>query len=71
MSLFQGLIPILFYSKPPLAIFIDLSKAFDCLNYDLLNTKQEAHGFTRKALNIIYSFLNSRKQRVKVKWILQ
>ena len=48
------------------ATFVDLSKAFDCLNHDLLIAKLEAYGFTRKALNFIYSVLNSRKQRVKI-----
>ena len=48
------------------AIFVDLSEAFDCLNNELLIAKLEAYGFTRKASNFIYSFLNSRKQRVKV-----
>ena len=48
------------------AFFVDLSKAFDCLNHELLIAKLEAYSFTRKALNFIYSFLKSRKQRVKV-----
>ena len=47
-------------------IFVDLSKAFDRLNYDLLIAKLEAYGFTGKALNLIYGFLYSRKQRVKI-----
>ena len=45
---------------------MDLSKAFDCLDHDLLIAKLHAYGFSRSALELIYSYLNDRKQRVKV-----
>ena len=48
------------------AVFMDLSKAFDCLNHDLLIAKLEAYGFNKRALQLIYSYLNGQKQRVKV-----
>ena len=48
------------------AVFMDLSKAFDCLNHDLLIAKLEAYGFGRGALQLIHSYLDRRKQRVKV-----
>ena len=48
------------------AVFIDLSKAFDCLNHDLLIAKLDAYGFTRQALKYIKSYLRDRKQRVKM-----
>ena len=48
------------------AVFIDLSKAFDCLNHDLLIAKLDAYGFTRLALKYIKSYLRDRKQRVKM-----
>ena len=35
------------------AIFMDLSKAFDTLNHDLLITKLEASGFSKNYLNYI------------------
>ena len=44
------------------AVFINLSKAFDCLNHDLLIAKLDAYGFTRPAL----TYLRDRKQRVKI-----
>ena len=45
---------------------MDLSKAFDCLNHELLIAKLNAYGFSRKALLFIQSYLDKRKQRVKV-----
>ena len=48
------------------AILMDLSKAFDCLNHELLIAKLDACGLGRSALEFIYSYLSARKQRVKV-----
>ena len=39
---------------------------FDCFDYDLLIAKLRAYGFSRSALELIYSYLTERKQRVKV-----
>ena len=48
------------------AIFIDLSKAFDTLNHDLLIAKPEANGFSENPLNYIQSHLQNRSQRRNV-----
>ena len=48
------------------AIFMDLSKAFDCIKHDLLLAKLHAYGFDREALSLIHSFLENRQQRVKI-----
>ena len=45
---------------------MDLSKAFDCLNQELLIAKLSAYGFSISALRLIHSYLNERKQRVKL-----
>ena len=45
---------------------MDLSKAFDCLPYDLLIAKLQAYGFGMKCLRFIYGYLSGRKQRVKI-----
>ena len=48
------------------AILTDLSKAFDCLNHDLLIAKLEAYGFDKSALLFVRDYLKERKQRTKV-----
>ena len=48
------------------ALLTDLSKAFDCLNHELLIAKLEAYGFDQSSLSYIYSYLSERKQRTKV-----
>ena len=48
------------------ALLTDLSKAFDCLNHELLIAKLEAYGFDHSSLAYIYSYLSNRKQRTKV-----
>ena len=48
------------------AILTGLSKAFDCLNHNLLLAKLNAYGFDNYSLNFIGSYLKERKQRTKV-----
>ena len=48
------------------ALLTDLSKAFDCLNHELLIAKFEAYGFDYPSLAYIFSYLTGRKQRTKV-----
>ena len=48
------------------ALLADLSKAYDCLNHDLLIAKLEAYGFEYMCLNMIRNYLSGRKHRTKV-----
>ena len=48
------------------AVLTDLSKAFDCICYDLLNTKLNADGLERNALKLVYDYLSNRSQKTKV-----
>ena len=47
-------------------VLMDLSKAFDTLDHDLLIAKLYAYGFSKDALNFIRSYLSDRWQRVKI-----
>ena len=47
------------------AILTDLSKAFDCIPYDLLIAKLSAYGFDQEALKLIHGYLCDRLQKVK------
>ena len=48
------------------AIQIDLSKAYDCISYDLLIAKLHAYGFGMKSLPFLYNYLTNRKKTVKI-----
>ena len=48
------------------AVLMDLSKAFDCLNHELLLAKLEAYGFSTSSIRMMHSYLTGRRQRVKV-----
>ena len=48
------------------AVLMDLSKAFDTINHELLIAKLEAYGFGESALEIVLSYLSDRWQRTKV-----
>ena len=47
-------------------IFMDLSKAFDCLPHGLLTVKLRAYGLSEHACDLIASYLSNRYQRVKI-----
>ena len=48
------------------AMFMDLSKAFDTINYDLIIAKLGAYGFSHDALQYMRSYLTNRQQKVWV-----
>ena len=47
-------------------IFMDLSKAFDTLNHNLLLAKLDAYGFSFNAIKFVQSYLSERFQRVNI-----
>ena len=56
------------------AILTDLSKAFDCLNHELLIAKLDGYGFGTESCKFILNYLRNRKQRTKIgeafsKWL--
>ena len=45
---------------------MDLSKAFDTINHELLIAKLHAYGFSKQALKIVLSYMSDRWQRTKI-----
>ena len=48
------------------ALLTDVSKAFDCLDHELLTAKLNAYGFSLPALRLVNDYLSNRKQRTKI-----
>jgi hypothetical protein len=54
-------------SQSTAAVFCDLSKAFDSVDYDILLTKLRYYKFSAKSLSWIQSYLTDRYQRTIIK----
>ena len=53
-------------NKYTVSIFMDLSKAFDVLNHNILKCKLEHYGFRHNFLQFIMDFIKDRKYFVSV-----
>lgn len=49
-----------------IGIFLDIQKAFDCVDHDILLQKLERYGFRGPSLNFFRSYLSNRKQFVHI-----
>ena len=47
------------------ALLTDLSKAFHCVNHELLVAKHHANGLDNSSVRLIRSYLNNRRRRVR------
>ena len=52
---------------PARTLLTDLSKAFDCINHMLLTAKLNACGLVSRSSYFLFSYLDNRKQRTKVR----
>ena len=48
------------------AVLMDLSKAFDTVNHELLIAKLHAYGFQKSALKLLLNYLSKRWQSTKI-----
>ena len=48
------------------AVLMNLSKALDTLNHDLLIAKLSAYGFKHDTLKLLYSYLTNKWHRTKI-----
>ena len=48
------------------ALLTDLSKAFGCVNHELVIVKLHAYGLDNSSLRLIHSYLNNRQQQVRI-----
>ena len=48
------------------ALSMDLSKAFDTINHDLLSAKLKSYGFSEEALTLMKSYSKNWKQKVQI-----
>lgn len=53
-------------SQRAVAVFCDLTKAFDCVDHDILLAKLSAHGFLESVLKWFHSYVSNRFQRVSI-----
>lgn len=66
MELIEEITNCIDTKKYVLGIFIDLKKAFDTINHDILIHKLERYGIRGVGLNWVSSYLRSRKQFVEI-----
>ena len=53
-------------SNTPINVYLDLSKAFDTLDHNIILSKLQFYGFTNSALKLCKNYLSDRKQFVQV-----
>jgi hypothetical protein len=65
MELIEKVLFDLDNGKTPISLFLDLSKAFDTLDYNILLAKLKYYGFDENSLQLIKNYLSDRFQYVE------
>lgn len=65
-EMFKGILKSLDETQHTFGLFCDLSKAFDCVNHDILLIKLDHYGIRGKELGILKSYLGNRSQVCEV-----
>ena len=55
------------HNETPIHIYLDLSKAFDTLDHNILLAKLHYYGIHGTPLELVKSYLTNRKQYVEIK----
>ena len=66
LDIYEKLLHNLDNSLTTCGIFLDLAKAFDTVNHDILLRKLDSYGFRGKAFDLLSSYLKDRYQFVKL-----
>ena len=70
-SFYEKLIRHIDAGECPVGIFCDLSRAFDCVDHDILINKLGTYGIRGTSMNWVSTFLDSRKQYVSINHLSQ
>lgn len=65
-TLYSEIVHFMEVGESPAGVFCDLSRAFDCVNQDLLLDKLSYYGFKDTAFQWIESFIRERKHYVSI-----
>ena len=70
LKLIHTCLPALNKETYTLSVFLDFSKAFECVNHKILLDKMYRYGIRGNSNSLIKSYLSNRRQRVKIDDIL-
>lgn len=65
IELIERILKAITSKETPIGIFLDLSKAFDTLDHEILMSKLHHYGVRNEAFQLLYSYLSSRSQFVE------
>ena len=66
LELADRVITCMDHNETPINIYLDLSKAFDTLDHEILMAKLEYYGIHGTPLELVKSYLTNRKQYVEI-----